>query len=272
MSARMNYITIPIDYVRELKNLGKRDKARAFMEYFDDMDVQAVNSFSFYAQSWNVSKSTAHEWIKEFKHEIERFFSYWLIKNSQHYSSVQKSTERLPNDSRTIDTLKSPIESSFKKSSRTLTERLPNEVFNLNNRDNARVNFYDKAFEDMYLRARRFNKFAGNKEEAYKEYMNNHTHISHSDMAHAYMTYINDPKANGKIFNLTNFMKNNVYVSYLNPRLQVLKDGKMLEGWYDQSKSTLTTDNETLILTKERFIEMVTKGEIIILNKMKAAV
>ncbi len=101
INTRMGYINIPIDYVRSLKNEGKRGKARAFVEYFDDMDTQAINSFSFYAKSWDVSKSTAHDWIKEFKYEIERFFSYWLIKNSDHYSSVQKSAERQPNDNRT---------------------------------------------------------------------------------------------------------------------------------------------------------------------------
>lgn len=100
MNVRIGYISIPIDYVRELKGRGQRDKARAFMEYFDDVETNDVNSFSFYAKSWNISKTQVQAWVKEFKYEIERYFSYWLIKNSQHYTSVQKSTDRLPTDHR----------------------------------------------------------------------------------------------------------------------------------------------------------------------------
>lgn len=274
MSVRMNYIMLPIDYIRELKSTGNRAKARSFMEYYDDYEVKEINSFGFYAKSWGISKTQVQAWIKEFKNEIERFFSYWLIKNSQHYSSIQKQTDRLPTTNRPIDTEQMPIQSSFKKTDRPTTDRPPTEAFNLNNGDNARVNFYDKDFEDLYIRARRFNKFTGNKEDAYNEYINYHTHISHGDMAYAYMIHINDPKCNGKVFNLTNFMKNNVYVSYLNPRIQVLtEDGKMIEGWYNQSLNSVTPNQgKPWELTKERFTELVTKGNIVILNKMKAAV
>lgn len=275
MSVRMGYINIPIDYIRELKNSAKRDKARAFMEYFDDMDSDSVNAFSFYAKGWNVSKSTAHDWIKEFKHEIERFYAHWMLKNSHHYSSVKNLAERQPNDNRTNEGFKMPIPSAQNETSRTTTERQPNEAFNLNGVDNARerVNFFDAKFEDLYLRARICNKKAGSKVEAYQEYMNNHQHISHSDMAYAYMVYANDPQTNGKVFNLANFFKNQVYMSYLTPRIRVLKDGNVIEGWYEKDKNLLTTeDNKPWELTPDRFSELVAKGEITILPKMKAAV
>ena len=275
MSVRMGYINIPIDYVRELKSSAKRDKARAFMEYFDDMDSDSVNAFSFYAKGWNVSKSTAHDWIKEFKHEIERFYAHWMLKNSNHYSSVKNSTERQPNDNRTNEGFKMPISSEQNEISRTTTERQPNEAFNINGVDDTRerVNFFDPKFEDLYRRARICNKKVGKKEEAYQEYMNNHQHISHSDMAYAYMVYANDPHTNGKVFNLANFFKNQVYMSYLTPRIRVLKDERVIEGWYEKDKNLLTTDDKELKeLTPERFRELVAKGEITILPNMKAAV
>ena len=272
MNVRIGYISIPIDYVRELKGRGQRDKARAFMEYFDDVETNDVNSFSFYAKSWNISKTQVQAWVKEFKYEIERYFSYWLIKNSQHYTSVQKSTDRRPTDNRPIDTLKSPMVSSVQKNDRPTTDRQPTEALNLNNGDNARVNFYDKHFEDLFLRARVSNKLIGNKQEAYEEYMSKHQHIRHNDMAHAYMTYVHDPINNGKVYNLANFMKNFVYMSYLNPRLRILKDGEMMEGWYDKDKESFITDSGMFQLTKQRFTELLTKGEIMILQQMKAAV
>lgn len=271
-SVRMGYMNIPIDYVRELKSVGNRAKARAFFEYYDDYEISAVNSFGFYANSWGISKTQVQAWIKEFKSEIERYFSYWLIKNSQHYSSVQKATDRLATDHRPIDTLKTTIESGLEKSDRPTTDRPPTEVFNINNNTNGRVNFYDKDFEDLYLRAKYSYKFAGNKEDAYVEYITNHTHINHGDMAFAYMLHVNDPQCKGRFYNLANFMKNQIYIAYLIPRIQVFKDGQIIEGWYDKEAQRLETDNGGWVLTTERFREKVTKGEIIILNKMKAAV
>lgn len=272
MNVRLGYINVPIDYVRELKNKGQRDKARAFLEYFDDMDTSSVNAFSFYAKSWGISKTQTQTWVKDFKHEIERFYSYWVIKNSHHYSSVQKSTDRLQTDNRPNDTLKTSTVSDFEKNNRPTTDRPPTQVFNINNNTNGRVNFYDKDFEDLYLRAKYSYKFAGNKEDAYAEYTTNHTHINHGDMAFAYMLHVNDPQCKGRFYNLANFMKNQIYIAYLIPRIQVLKDGQIIEGWYDKEAQRLETDNGGWVLTADRFREKVTKGEIIILNKMKAAV
>ena len=44
MSYRKSYISVPIDYVRELKMNGNRKKARSLLEYFDDMDLAEHNS------------------------------------------------------------------------------------------------------------------------------------------------------------------------------------------------------------------------------------
>jgi len=268
----MNYILIPIDYVRELKSVGNRAKARAFVEYYDDYETSDVNSFGFYAKSWGISKTQVQAWIKEFKGEIERYFSYWLIKNSQHYSSVQKQTDRQPTEYRPMNTPKTPIVSGLEKSDRPMTDRAPTEAFNINNNKSGRVNFYDKDFEDLYIRAKYSYKFAGYKDEAYEEYMSSHQHIAHTDMAFAYMLHVNDPQCKGRIYNLANFMRHQIYIAYLIPRIQVIKDGVTLEGWYDKDKNILTTDKEEWKLTQDRFRDKVAKGEIVILPQMKAAV
>jgi len=92
------YIMMPISYVQKLKEKGKRQKARAFMEYFLDMHQEDVNSIRFYQKSWGLgSSSTALLWIKEFKEEIEKFYAYWSLKNAQHYNSVSNSIEQKSN-------------------------------------------------------------------------------------------------------------------------------------------------------------------------------
>ena len=264
----MGYLHVPSDYARELKRSGKRAKARAFFEYYDDMDSDEINAISFYAKGWSVSKSTVHAWIKDFKVEIDRYHSFWILKNSAHYNSVKNQTERQPNDNRTIEGFETPMSTDLQKSNRTIEERQPNEVFNINNNTFKKL---DKNFEDMYLRCRYSNKYTGNKESAYLEYQS-HSHITHSDMAYAYMIHSNDPQTNGKTYNLTNFMKNQAYLNYLNPQIVINKDDTKIVGYYDQSKGTvITDDNVQYTITKEKFATMVASGEIVITSKMKVA-
>ncbi|RXK03800.1 MULTISPECIES: hypothetical protein [Arcobacteraceae] len=95
------YAMVPTGYVEALQQKGKREKARAFLEYFLDMHSDSVNSVRFYKNSWNLSSSgTTHKWIKEFKLEIEKFFTYWSIKNESHYSSVSNKSEPKVNTSK----------------------------------------------------------------------------------------------------------------------------------------------------------------------------
>lgn len=92
------YVMMPTGYVEKLQQEGKRDKARAFLEYFLDMHNDSINSFRFYQQSWGLrSSSTPVVWIKEFKEEISKFFTFWELKNSSHYSAVSKTIEQKSN-------------------------------------------------------------------------------------------------------------------------------------------------------------------------------
>jgi len=81
-----DYIMIPINYIEQLQENDRRDKARAFMEYFYDMASEKVNSFEFYSKSWSVSLCTVAYWTKEFSREIDTFFSKFLIGNQEHYN------------------------------------------------------------------------------------------------------------------------------------------------------------------------------------------
>lgn len=100
LTVRKHYMMMPINYIEQLQRTGKRDKARAFMEYFYDMHDERINSLRFYAISWDVSKSTVENWIKDFKIEIDNFFSYWTIHNQSHHKNTLK------NDGQKVDTLK----------------------------------------------------------------------------------------------------------------------------------------------------------------------
>lgn len=94
------YIMMPTGYIEELQQSGNRAKSRAFMEYFIDMHNESVNSIRFYKESWGVSVGTVHNWIKDFSIEIEKFFTYWNLKNNSHYSSIKKIDEHKMNTSK----------------------------------------------------------------------------------------------------------------------------------------------------------------------------
>jgi hypothetical protein len=56
----------PKAIIRNYKENNKREKARAFLEWWTDKQSHIEKSFQFYASEWGKSKSTAYEWIKEF--------------------------------------------------------------------------------------------------------------------------------------------------------------------------------------------------------------
>lgn len=100
--ARINYKMYPIDYIIELQQQGKREKARCFFEYFHDMQLDQINSMGFYAKSWGKKgKGVPSKWIKEFSVEIEKFFGYWQLKNEQHYSCVNSKSGRKVDEQKT---------------------------------------------------------------------------------------------------------------------------------------------------------------------------
>jgi len=267
-SARMNYRSYPTDYIQSLKQsrgIKGRKKARAFMEYFDDMEHGEHNSETFYAKSWEVSRSTAHEWIKEFHYEIELFFNHWTLKNRTHYTHAQKSTEQQPSKTSTHEAPNIGV-------CENTAEQQPREVFNINNNNNKGVSFFDAAFEDMYRICRMFHKKTGKKDEVYEEYQN-HLHVKHMDMRLAYISYVNDTNAaeQGKHFGLANFMRNNIYLSYLRPLLHINKGDETIEGEYDMQNEVVITPQQVCHkLTKARFAQMLSCGQVKIIGTRMA--
>lgn len=83
MYDRVHYIHMPTDYVTSLQENRERPKARAFFEYFHDMKRKNINSLSFYAKSWGISKASSGRWVAEFKEEIHKFFELWNVKNDE---------------------------------------------------------------------------------------------------------------------------------------------------------------------------------------------
>ncbi|QKF72768.1 hypothetical protein AFAEC_0577 [Aliarcobacter faecis] len=95
MKPRQHGIYIPSDYYRELKfKKNNRTKARAFMEYYDDMDLGEHNSVRFYAKSWNIAVGTAHGWIDDFKVEIDKYYATRQLRSDGHYSYAKNENEQ----------------------------------------------------------------------------------------------------------------------------------------------------------------------------------
>lgn len=95
MKPRQHGVYVPSDYYRELKfKKNNRPKARAFMEYYDDMDLGEHNSVRFYATSWGIAVGTAHGWIDDFKREIDKYYATRQLRSDGHYSYAKNENER----------------------------------------------------------------------------------------------------------------------------------------------------------------------------------
>lgn len=87
-----SYMMLPKDYIKGLYKANKAKKAGAFVEYAMALDEKKINSIRFYAESWDVTKSTAERWIKEFRDEIAEHYDFWASHNKKsHEKTVKKS-------------------------------------------------------------------------------------------------------------------------------------------------------------------------------------
>lgn len=261
---RMNYKSYPTDYVQQLnseRGTRGRKKSRAFLEYWNDMEHGMYNSESFYAKSWDISRSTAHEWIKEYTIEIDLFLSHWSLRNQQQYSNVQKLTKQ-------NEQIQPSKTSAFKHrnlgSLENVTEQneqtQPREDFNLNN-NNARAHkeksfWSDKEFNDLFFIYGQNTKFKGRKEEAFAEFL--HVEINVDLLKLASVRYLHDPETEGKRYNLTNFLKNQTYISYLPKRMKIIVNDKTYIGSYDDKSCMFLSDAKDFAgeLSAKRLVEM----------------
>ena len=254
---RHNYRVYPIDYINELHQGGirGRKKAMAFMSYWHDMELGEHNSIAFYAKIWNVSKSTAWTWIKEFSEEIDKFLSNWQLRNAQHYNYVQNSTERQPNES-------NAHEPRIYGHSRNSAERQPNQDYNIYDDDNNIGMHADKNFADLFFIYRLNTKYGGRKEDAYREWLKVKDKVSYEELKRAIVLYLHDPSVS-KHYNFANFLKNEVYLSYIPKRLRVKVQDEWITGTYkDDQEMFVSDDGKPYKLTPERLAELFSKGEL----------
>jgi len=264
MSYRMNYKMYPVDYVEELnrKGLKGRRKAMAFMSYWHDMQMDEINSVRFYAECWQISKSSAMRWIQEFRDEIERFFAFWSLKNDTHYKSVKKNLghQRTGDESQELPKKRENLNIEKTKWD---TER--DKEFNIydDDRDAVKISNKDRAkFNDLYFIYRMNTKYAGKKEEALKEYLKIKDEVSHDKLIRAAVLYLRDPNISKK-YNLTNFLKNEIYLSYIPKKMRLKINGEWIEGEYKDNEQMFVGDNGFKgVLVPQRLAELFANKEL----------
>lgn len=243
MSARMNYIMLPVDYVRGLRtSVRGRVKARAFMEYFDDLELGDHHSVQFYATSWDVSKSTAHDWLKDFRHETDRFLNYWILKNEQHYSYAKNQTERTErqqpnepngNEPQNIGVFELPTE--------RIEQQQPNEVFNSNDVVAREDNYLtDMEFSDLCFIYSMNGGNVGKKMEVYEVYKS--VNVDPDSLKMASMEYLHSDVFKGH-YNLKNFLSNDTYLKHMPKRVSINYDGRWVDMDYHSDTGELIADN-----------------------------
>jgi hypothetical protein len=256
------YAMVPTSYVEKLQQSGKREKARAFIEYFLDMHNDSVNSIRFYQKSWNLSSSgSTHKWIKEFKIEISKFFTYWELKNETHYSSVQKESEQKQNtlknksehqnnttntintkDSKTqVNTIKNQSEHKVNKDSNT------NNIYNINADSNesattksSNKKSYSANFEILWNRYDKKTSNKGRSQTIYKKKWKN-TDIK------ILIEAIDEYKSKTDFTYLKDFdgFLNGVIDTYIPRRAWVVDTNKNKHiGWFYDSRNKFISDTQ----------------------------
>jgi len=242
---RINYRNYPTDYINELQATGKRLKARCFMEYYHDLQMDAVNSMGFYGVSWGtkekaMSKGSVHKWIGEFVKEIERFHSAHILKNHQHHSRVKNQSERKVNGKCTKDEPQTTVTPSVVENDGTQSERQVNQDNNIYNNNKAS----DRLFNDLFFLYGMNTKFVGKKDDdAYSAYLEAKENVNYKDMSVAIMLYLHDEDRSGKFYNFKNFMKHETYYSYIPKKIRLLYDGQWIDGVYDSELEVFTSND-----------------------------
>ena len=275
---RLNYRIYPIDYVQELQEMGKRFKARCFMEYWHDVQMDEINSVGFYTKSWGrdkpLSKGTVHKWIKEFGNEIDRFNSAHFLKGREHTkatlrdSYAENRSERKVNASETFDTSKQPKERELSEAERTASERRVNQDNNIYDYD---TRMRAREIDDLYSIYRINTKNAGKKLEALGVYngLELPGGIGYKDIQRSVILYLNDPEIqvdeDGRkiVYSLANFLRNEIYLNYIPHRLRIVVDGKVIVGDFDRETETLHAEDGTdYRLSTSRMAELLSAGDL----------
>jgi|GEM_PF-2411696 len=261
------YINVPSNYINKLKQDGKREKARAFMEYFSDMHDDEVNSISFYAQSWGAkdkpkNRGSVQRWIQEFKDEISKYFAFWEIKNTQHYSSVKNQKQHQCNTNAKNNPPLSTENKDFEKIEATPMQHQCNQDFNNNTSTKTEPSNFatDGEFNVIYSELRFVaSKWLGGKEKIYKSYERVKSYLNIKVLANAYRVYVSELQDSENIVGLSTFIDNEVYLTYLPKKIKIKSEGEEIEGLY--SNEVLTTNDGAFKLSIAKYIEKLKANE-----------
>lgn len=278
MKLRTHTIPLPTDYVSEQRNKGKRKKSRCFIEYFYDIEVGEHNSYSFYAKSWEVSKSTAFEWVKEFNEALEIFDTARELKRITHYEKAIKKPikkdggELCPKSNRTnrttaterLEHQQEPYLSVLQENSRTIRTLDAERSFNIIN-NNKEDSFLDKEFYQFISEIKMAIKNVGNIDDIYKSYLKVKDLLDLKTLSKIYRDYTNETKSERKV-GLSKFLDDLIYLSYCNPKIELENDGSFLTGIWDKEKEIFITEDKNYGLSISRYSELRNENKIKVIN------
>lgn len=278
MKLRTHTVALPTDYVSEQRNKGKRKKSRCFIEYFYDIEVGEHNSYSFYAKSWEVSKSTAFEWVKEFNEALEIFDAARELKRITHYEkAIKKHIKRdggelchkfnRTNRTTTTERLEhqqEPYLSVLQENSRTIGTLETERSFNIIN-NNKEDSFLDKEFYQFISEIKMSIKNVGNIDDIYKSYLKVKDLLDLGTLSKIYREYSNETKSERKV-GLAKFLDDLIYLSYCNPYIELENDGSILAGVWDKEKEIFITKDKNYGLSSSRYSELNNENKIKVIN------
>ena len=278
MKLRTHTVALPTDYVSEQRNKGKRKKSRCFIEYFYDIEVGEHNSYSFYAKSWEVSKSTAFEWVKEFNEALEIFDAARELKRITHYEkAIKKPIKRdggelchkfnRTNRTTTTERLEhqqEPYLSVLQENSRTIGTLETERSFNIIN-NNKEDSFLDKEFYQFISEIKMSIKNVGNIDDIYKSYLKIKDLLDLGTLSKIYREYSNETKSERKV-GLAKFLDDLIYLSYCNPYIELENDGSILAGVWDKEKEIFITKDKNYGLSSSRYSELNNENKIKVIN------
>ena len=278
MKLRTHTVPLPTDYVSEQRNKGKRKKSRCFIEYFYDIEVGEHNSYSFYAKSWEVSKSTAFEWVKEFNEALEIFDAARELKRITHYEkAIKKHIKRdggelchkfnRTNRTTTTERLEhqqEPYLSVLQENSRTIGTLETERSFNIIN-NNKEDSFLDKEFYQFISEIKMSIKNVGNIDEIYKSYLKVKDLLDLGTLSKIYREYSNETRSERKV-GLAKFLDDLIYLSYCNPYIELDNDGSILTGVWNKEKEIFITKDKNYGLSSSRYSEFNNENKIKVIN------
>jgi hypothetical protein len=141
------------------------------------------------------------------------------------------------------------------------------EEFNIYDDDGDADADAQKEFQDIFFIYSMNGGYTGRKEEAFREFKKIRMEVELDDLVEAITSYLHD-KSVEKKFNITNFLKNKIYLGYIKQKIKIYTNGAWYIGKYDKEAQVLTLQDGTQgVLKQDIFSKKLLKEEIIILGR-----